>query len=161
MNLDGEDILPDTDDWSLPGYDLFKDIIASINNKSGNLFDEDPEAAEKAYNPYIVNAIFSGVDKFGKNDTVLYANEMNVRPNISKRMQYDFYYYGLPKARRFLPFTKAESINNIELVMEYYQCSIKKAKQIIDVLTEAQIEVIKGRLFKGEIKNVKSRKSTK
>lgn len=139
--------------------DLFRDIIGSINDKRHNVIDADPEA-EKAYNPYIVNMCYSyGPDVA---NTILFANEMNIRPFMDKKMQYDFYYYGLEKKKRFNKFLKPEAINNIDLILEYYQCSDKKAKEIIDVLTDAQIEIIKSRLYKGETINDKpKRKSAK
>lgn len=165
-NLDGDliELEPLEEDLELPGYDLFTDIMASINNKTGNLFDIDPEAAEKSYNPFVVNTIFSSVDKFGKSDSLLYAAEMNAcsanQPALPKRIQYGLYYYGLSKARRFLPFPKAEKIEDIELIMEYYGYTIKKAKQILDVLTDEQVEIIRGRMYTGEVKATKSRKKS-
>lgn len=134
--------------------DLFKDIIGSLNDKRVNLLDQDP-MNEKDYNAYIVNMCYS----YGR-DTILESNEMNIRPFMDKKMQYDFYYYALPKAKRFNKFLKPKVINNIDMILEYYQCSDKKAKEIIEVLTDEQIETIKGRLYKGETINDKPRKKS-
>ena len=132
--------------------DLFKDIISSLNTKPGHIFDKDPESI-KDYVPYIVNMSYY----FG-NDTLLYANEMNIRGDMDKKMQYDFYYYGIPKGRRYNKFLKPKVINNIDMITEYYQCSNKKAKEYIDVLTDEQIEIIRGRMYKGEIINDKRKR---
>ena len=131
----------------MENYNLFKDIIGSLNDKRSNLFDDDPEIMEKEYNSYIVNLCYSyGVY------TILYANEVNCRSQMNKKMQYDFYFYGLPKAKRFNKFLKADKIENMELIAEYYNCSDKKAKEIVDIFTEDQIKIIKKKLYKGEIK---------
>ena len=163
IDLDGEpyvEPVENPEEWKTHKYDIFRDILRSINTKSGHLLDKDPEAV-RDYLPFVINLVLSRVDKYGKNDSILFANELNTRGYMSDKMQYDFLYYGLPKAARYGEPVKPESINNLELVMEYYQCSPKKAKEIVQVLTVEQIETIKGRMFTGEIKNVKSRKSVK
>lgn len=125
--------------------DIFKDVLPSINQKTGNLLD-NPENKESDYNAFLVNKAFSNGD-----DTILFANEMNKLNNLFKKAQYDFYYYGLVKGKRFNKWSKADAdtINTIELIKEYYNCSFKKAKEYMGILNENQLEYIKERLFKG------------
>jgi hypothetical protein len=163
FNLEGEEIVVKTQEEidaenKFPGYDLFRDVMASLNFKTKHLFLEDPVAARKAYNAFVINLCYSYVDKFGKNDSVLYANEMNIRPGMDPRLQYDFYFHGLTKAARFGKGAHAEEINMLETVSDYYNCSLKKAKEMIDVLTPDQLETIKDRMFKGEVKNDKPKR---
>jgi len=124
--------------------DLFKELLPSLNQKTEHLLDLDP-SNESGYNPYIVNKVFS----FGV-DTVMYANEMNMHPHLSKKMQYDFYYYGLEKKRRYNKWIKQKDINNIELVKEFYACSTTKAKQYLKILTEDDIEYLNQCLGKAD-----------
>jgi len=63
------------------------DWINSIqHNKTDMMTDE---YMEKSYNSFIINRGLS----FGA-DTVIYANEMNSRPHLDKKMQYDFRFTG-------------------------------------------------------------------
>ena len=62
-----------------------KEWLNSINFTKKNLIDEDP-SIEKDYSPYIINRCFSG-----HIDSVMFANELNLKPNLPKKLQYDFY----------------------------------------------------------------------
>ena len=74
-----------------------KDWLNSVNFTKDDLIDDDPDTI-KNYPPYIVNRCLSG-----HLDTVLYANEMNLHPNLDKDMQYQFYLNSLRKRKRFSP----------------------------------------------------------
>ena len=76
---------------------------------------------------------------------------MNGLHHLDKKLQYDFYYHGLPAKKRYNKWLKPEAINNIELLKEYYSCSNAKAKEIVNVLTEEQIKIIEKRMYKGGI----------
>lgn len=118
------------------------DFINSVQTSGNNLIID--EETEKQYNSYIVNRGLS----FGV-DTVIYANEMNSRPHLEKKMQYDFLLNAIPKKKRFNKWIKAEKDSNIEVIIEYYQCSLEKAKDILRVLTPEQFADVKSKLFKG------------
>ena len=61
------------------GYEL-KDWLNSINFTKENLIADDPSAIS-SYPPYIVNRCLSG-----NVDSILFANEMNMHPDIDKDM---------------------------------------------------------------------------
>lgn len=125
--------------------DLFKDIIGSLNSKTDHVFENNQES-EKEYAPYIVNKSFGNII-----DTILYANEMNLRSELSNRQQYDFYYFGIPKAKRFAKWIKKENTEDIEAVKEYYSVSDRVAKQYLLVLSNNDLLNIKRKLFKGSV----------
>lgn len=116
--------------------DLFKDILPSLNLKENHFFDEGI-LEEKDYNSYIINLAYS----FGL-DTILYANEMNCKSFINNRLQYDFYFYGLDKRKRFNKWIKKDDYSVIESLKKYFCCSTRKAKQYKKILTETQLEEI-------------------
>jgi len=129
--------------------DLFKEVLPSLNLKTEHLID-DLKMEEKEFNAYMVNKAFSyGVD------TILYANEMNKLYDLPLKMQYDFYFYGLDKRKRYNPWAKKETLNNIDTIKEYYGCGTKKAEQYAKVLTPEQIELIEQRTGKGSISKSK------
>jgi len=117
--------------------------LNSINQFKKNLMDEDP-SVEKSYPQVIINKALSA-----HTDAVLFANEMNKNWDLPKKMQYDFYINSLRPRRRFSPWTKKKSLEYLDLVKEYYNCSYTKALEIIRILSIEQLEEIKGLLFKG------------
>ena len=101
-----------------------KEWLNSINFNKDNLIDEDPDM-EKQYPSYIVNRCLSG-----HIDSILFANEMNMRPNLSKKLQYDFFLNSLRKRKRYSPWIRKEQLENLDLVKSYYGYSNEKAKPV-------------------------------
>ena len=117
-----------------------KEWLNSINFNKDNLIDEDPDI-EKQYPSYIVNRCLSG-----HIDAILFANEMNMRPNLSKKLQYDFFLNSLRKRKRYSPWIRKEQLENLDLVKSYYGYSSEKAKQVLNILTREQLSFIRDRL---------------
>lgn len=120
-----------------------KDWLNSINFTKKNLTEDDPEII-KTYPPYIVNKCLSG-----HIDSIMFANEMNQYHFLDKQLQYDFYINILRKKKRFAPWLKKESIDNLNIIKEYYGYNTEKAQQALKILTKDQIDFIKNRLEKG------------
>lgn len=123
--------------------ELFKDILPSINQKTGNLFDAGL-LENNQYPAYMINKAFS----FGA-DSIHYANEMNKRPDLDNKMQYDFYYYALDKSKRYNKWIKEKEIEDIGFIEKYFNCSFKKAREYMAILTEEQVTSIKEKLTRG------------
>ena len=119
--------------------DLFKEVLPSLNLKTKHLLDESPEL-EREYQPYIINRAMS----FG-GDTLLFAAEMNKYRDLPNKLQYDFYFHGITKAKRFNKWAKKDKFDNLEMVKQYFKYSDKRARETLDILTDAQIELIKER----------------
>ena len=120
-----------------------KEWLNSINITKNNLIDEEPDL-EKQYPSYIVNRCMSG-----HIDAILLANEMNKRPNLPKKLQYDFFLNSIRKRKRYSPWLRKEQIENLELVKKYYGYSNEKAKQVLNILTREQLSFIRDRLETG------------
>ena len=82
-------------------------------------------------------------DRSGNVDSILFANEMNMHPDIDKDMQYNFLLYTLRKRKRFSPWLKKEQIDNLDLVKKHYGYSNEKAKVALSLLTKSQIESLR------------------
>ena len=119
-----------------------KDWLNSINLTKENLM-EDP-SNKKDYPPYIINRCMSG-----HVDCILYANEMNMQPHLSKDMQYSFYLNSIRKKKRFSPWIRKDKVKDIEIVKQYYGYSNEKATQALKILNNTQLNFIKQRLEKG------------
>ena len=117
-----------------------KDWLNSVNFTKDDFIDDDTDTI-KNYPPYIVNRCLSG-----HLDTVLYANEMNLHPNLDKDMQYQFYLNSLRKRKRFSPWIKKDKIQDLDIVKQYYGYSNEKASQALRILSKEQLDYITQRL---------------
>lgn len=122
------------------------DFINDMSFDKTDLIRQD-ETVSSGYNPYIVNKAFSFLP-----ETVMYANEMNRRSDISKEQQYDYYRYSLSKRKRYITWYKSEKIDKINIVMEYFGYSHQKAKDALLILSDSDIEDMKEFLDKGGVK---------
>lgn len=127
--------------WKKPSISPF-DFANAINYSKENLIVDD--WSEKQYNAFIVNKSMS----YGA-DTVIYANEMNARPHLDRRLQFDFLINTVRPRKRFNKWLKPETVEVLAQIQEYYGYSIDKARQVLPILTDAQLEIIKKKLDKG------------
>ena len=125
-----------------------KDWLNSINFNKDDLTYDDPDCI-KDYPAYIVNRCLSG-----HFDTVLYANEMNLHPNLDKDMQYQFFLNSLRKRKRFSPWLRKDKVENLNIIKKYYGYSNEKALQALRLLTNEQLDYIKKRLETGGMRGV-------
>ncbi len=118
------------------------DFANSINYTKENLIVDD--WSEKQYNAFIVNKSLShGID------TVVAANEMNSRPHLDAKLQYDFLRGFVRKKKRFNKWLKPEKEEHLEIVKEYFGYSNVRAQEALRLLSEADIEAMKGLLKRG------------
>jgi len=133
--------------------DLFKDTIPSILQTKKSVISEENE---KDYVPFVVNKALS----FHK-DCILFANEMNQLPNTDRLMQYHYLLNRVRGYRRsFQKWQKYETINDLNVVKEYYNYSNEKAKEALLLLTADQIIKIREQLNKGGLTNDNKSKRT-
>tara|TARA_Y100000385_G_scaffold226022_1_gene236595 strand:- start:2632 stop:3012 length:381 start_codon:yes stop_codon:yes gene_type:complete len=118
------------------------EYLNAINTSKKDLMVDD--VAEKAYTPFMVNR---GLSYFP--DTILFANEMNLNHHIDNRLQFDFLINIIKKKRRFSKWAKPVNIENLELIKEYYGYSNEKAKSVLSLLNNDQINELKMRIYKG------------
>tara|TARA_B100000902_G_scaffold392238_1_gene444333 strand:- start:672 stop:1130 length:459 start_codon:yes stop_codon:yes gene_type:complete len=110
------------------------DFANSIYNKDNLIVDE---RTEKEYNPFIVNRAMG----FGK-DTCIAANEMNARPHLDNKLQYDFLMDVVRKGKRYNKWLKGEE-EDIKAIQDFFGYSFIKAKEALNLLSETQIDLIK------------------
>ena len=120
-----------------------KDWLNTINSSKKNLIDED-SLLESKYPAFVVNKCMAG-----HLDAIMYANEMNISSHLDKKLQYDFYLNTLRSKKRFSPWIRKEELKNIDLIKSYYGYSTEKAKQVLPLLTEKQLNFISEKLDTG------------
>ena len=122
---------------------LFKEIIPSILQTKKSVIHDDIDA--KDYVPFMVNRSLSY-----HMDCVLYANELNLHPEIDKDMQYQYLLNTIrPMKRKFQQWQKAEVDKDIECVKEYFGYSSQKAQDALRILNDEQIAEIRRKTDKG------------
>jgi hypothetical protein len=94
---------------------------------------------EKIYTPFLVNRSLSY-----HYDCVLYANEMNRRHFLDKKMQNDFLLNTIrSKKRPFVKWAKSEKNDDIECIKKAYGFSDQKALDALRLLNDEQIQQLK------------------
>ena len=124
-------------------YEL-KDYLNSINFTKKDLMKSEDKEWIKKYPAFIINKILSGFS-----DTIMLVNEVNRNHFLDKDMQYQFLLNSIRSKKRYSPFLRAEKLNDLDVVKEYYGYNNEKAKSALDILTKDEVKLIKEKLFKG------------
>ena len=124
-------------------YEL-KEYLNAINHTKEPLMDSEDVMWEKKYSPYISNRCL-----YPHLDTILLVNEMNIYNGLDSKLQFHFLLNSVRSKKRFAPWLKTSKIKNLELVKEYFGYNNRKAKEVLDILSNSQIEEIKKKLSKG------------
>lgn len=122
------------------------DYVNSINSTKKDLMvnTENDKLAEKGYEPYMTNRALSY-----HQDTVGLANEMNIRYDLDKKMQYHFLLNSVRQKKRYAKWHKKDHDGDVALLKEYYGYNDSKAQQALTILTDLEIEKIKKIVYKG------------
>jgi len=103
------------------------------------------EVTEKGYEPFLTNRALSQ-----HKDCVLFANEMNQRHHLDKKMQNDFLLNTVRSVKRpFAKWAKSEKNNDIECIKLVYGLSDSKALDVLRLLTKEQLQQLKEETFTG------------
>jgi|SRR5687768_7975669 len=111
--------------------------INSINNKE---YCWDDKFSPNEYKSYLVQLGFSNYS-----DTVLLANGLNIYTDcIPEKQQYDFLYHSISKRKRYGKWSKKDTVaEDLEMVQEYFDISIQKAKETLRILSDEQLQEIR------------------
>ncbi len=114
----------------------FDYVNAILQNKKQIIVDD---ITEKGYIPFMVNRSLS----YHK-DCIIYANEMNQRHHLGKRLQNDFLLNTVRSQKRpFAKWVKSEKSEDIECVKLVYGLSDSKAREALRLLSNEQIQQLK------------------
>jgi hypoxanthine phosphoribosyltransferase len=107
------------------------------------------DETEKGYSSYIVNRALAQ-----HQDCVSLANMMNHYPNLDNKLQFLFLINTVrSKKRPFNKWAKAEKIEELENIKEFYGYSDDKAREALKLLDDEQIQEIKKQTDKGGLRN--------
>ena len=114
----------------------FDYVNAILQNKKQLIVDE---ITEKDYAPFLVNRSLS----YHK-DCLMYANEMNQRHFLDKKLQFDFLLNTVRSQKRpFAKWIKSEKSDDLECIKQVYGFSDSKAREAFRLLSKEQIQQLK------------------
>jgi hypothetical protein len=118
----------------------------SVSASKKNLMrgSANDELAEKGYKPFLTNRSMSY-----HQDAILYANEMNMRPHLDNKPQYEYLLNTLRKRKRYAKWAKQTPDASVEMIMEYFGYGRSKAEDALKILTDEQLAMIEVALDKG------------
>ena len=122
------------------------DYLKSLNKDKTPMksLDDDFDSVVKSYTLFVVNKCMSYFP-----DTVIQSNNMNINSHICKEMHYDYLLYSIRKRSRFSSWLKREDPVDLEAVKKYFGYSDRKAREIMDILSDEDIKNIKDEIYEG------------
>jgi len=103
------------------------------------------DLTEKEYQPFLVNRALSQ-----HKDCILFANEMNRRHHLDKKMQNAFLLNTVRSMKRpFAKWAKAEKNDDLECIKLAFSLSDSKAREALRLLSKEQIQQLKEDTYKG------------
>ena len=107
---------------------------------------DNPDLIEKQYTPYMVNRGFTNFE-----DTILHANEMNMRHHLFHDAQFQYYRGALRKRKRFSNWPKAKKSDDLDAIQHVYQCNRTVAKLYLKALSSDDLKQIHNKMATGGV----------
>ena len=120
------------------------EYLKAINHTKEPLLDTDDEFIEKGYVPFVVNRCLSYFP-----DTIFMVNQMNAWPTVDKKMHFDYLLNSIRKRKRFSKWFKNEECQKVNVVKEYFGYSERKAREVVNMLSDSDIEEMAKYLYRG------------
>jgi hypothetical protein len=123
----------------------FDYLNAILQNKKQLIVDD---VTEKEYSPFMVNRGLS----YHK-DCIMYANEMNRRHFLDKKLQFDFLLNTVRSQKRpFAKWVKTEKGEDLACIKQVFGFSDSKAIEALRLLSKEQIQKLKEQTDIGGLK---------
>lgn len=119
--------------------ELWKTLLPDLLQKKVGVLTEDNE---KEYTPYLVNQALSY-----HLDCILHVNEININHDLDKKMQYDYYFHSLKGYKRpYQQWQKIGKNDDIDVIKLFFGYSTAKAKEVLNIITKEQLDMIRSKL---------------
>ncbi len=115
--------------------------LNSINHKKNDIRIDNPDIK---YDAFIINKCLSG-----SIDTLFPANEMNINHHLDWDMQYDYLLNSVTKKKRFAKWVRQEEDPRLKVVKEYYGYSSKRAREVLDLISDEDYKTILDDMYTG------------
>ena len=123
----------------------FDYLNAIMQNKKQLIVDEE---TEREYSPFMVNRGLS----YHK-DCIMYANEMNTKHYLDKKLQNDFLLNTVRSQKRpFAKWVKSAKSEDLSCIKQVFGFSDNKASEVLRLLSKEQIQKLKEQTDIGGLK---------
>jgi hypothetical protein len=123
----------------------FDYLNAIMQNKKQLIVDEE---TEREYSPFMVNRGLS----YHK-DCIMYANEMNTKHYLDKKLQNDFLLNTVRSQKRpFAKWVKSAKSEDLSCIKQVFGFSDNKASEVLRLLSKEQIQQLKEQTDIGGLK---------
>lgn len=113
--------------------------INTINKKSGIYPQDNLDKFNEIYNQFVVNMAY-----YRYSDTIMIVEEISRMNNLTNLQHFTYLYYTIPQSsKRYGKWHKVELNPQIEVIMAVYKYSYEKAKSVLDLFTDYDIENLK------------------
>lgn len=119
---------------------LFKKLIPSIFQTKEYVLEDEAD-----YSPWVVNRTLSF-----RLDCIHAANTLNIYGFLPKDMQYNYLLNKITPRKRFSKWVKKESIANLDAISHHFQVNETRAKEILGILSDSDIDLIADKYKKME-----------
>jgi len=122
-----------------------------ITNTKSNIMRVLHENEHNEYEPYKMNKFLSQ-----SADSIFDVNDMNGLPDLPIPLQYDYFINSIRRRSRRPEkwlVDSSMSVNDLDIVKEYFNYSNQKAKDALLLLGESELEYIRSKTYKGGKEN--------
>jgi len=124
------------------------DFVKSFTSTKENLYDNEALFL-KDYVPFVVNRALSNDPR-----CALFVDAISIYPDLDKKMQHDFYFYGIPKLRTGSMWTKKQeadiNMEYVKIVAKDLNVSIQRAIELLPLIDEELLDKY-GKLQGGKV----------
>lgn len=99
------------------------------------------EVDDSIYNQFLTNR---GMSLYI--DTIAVANEINKYGGLTNQMHFDYYRFAVTRRKRWSKWPKPKDHGEAATISAYYQISMRKAYDMVDLFSKEQIEAMKEQL---------------
>jgi hypothetical protein len=114
-------------------FDITKSLTQTKDDISSN------EGFEKDYTPFMINRILSN-----SGQTALFADAMNQCSHLDKKLQYDFYRFGIPKTKSYTKYIKKDSTDinqeHLDYICRKMNVSLVRAIEMYSIIGEVNVQ---------------------
>lgn len=110
------------------------DYVKSFTNTKVNLFETEA-LFNKDYVPFVVNRALSNDPR-----CALFVDAISTYPDLDKKLQHDFYFYGLPKLKTGSMWTKKQesdlNMEHVKILSKELNISMQRAIELMPLIDE-------------------------
>lgn len=132
------------DEGKLTPFSFVNEINTSKLDIMRDQNGEHSDLLEKVYSAWLVNRSLSYF-----NDSIIHANEMNKNHHLDSRLQFDYLRTAVRRRKRYSKWIKNNESESIEIIKTAYQYSNEKARMVLDILSDDQLNLLKQKISKG------------